>query len=301
MSIKSVFAAVGITIVELGVAPVSAGGPTRLEMDVYNPGAKGIFPVSSTIITGSTEVVLIDAQFQRSDAESLVTKLKATGKTLTTVYISHSDPDFYFGLDTITSAFPGVKVLATAQTVAAIKASKDGKLAYWTPILKENAPKRVIVPEVLQGDTLEVDDETLRIIGLDGATPGRTFVWVPSRKAVLGGVVVFANSHVWMADTQTVDSRRHWLQTLASIENLKPTLVVPGHYFPNADGTEPFSLESVVFTRNYLNVFEAEAAKATDSAALIAAMKARYPDIGGASSLELSAKVIKGEMQWPAK
>jgi len=32
------------------------------------------------------------------------------------------------------------------------------------------------------------------------------------------------------------------------------------------------------YTRDYLNSFEDEAAKATDSAALIAAMKKRYPN-----------------------
>lgn len=301
MNLKSVLTAIGVSIVGLGVAPVQAEVPGRLDIDVYNPGAKGIFPVSSEIISGSTEVVLIDAQFQRSDAESLVNKLKATGKRLTTVYISHSDPDYYFGLDTITSAFPGAKVLATPQTVSAIKTSKDGKLAYWGPILKDNAPRHIVLPEPLQGDTLNVNGKTLRIIGLEGPTPERTFVWVPSRKAVLGGVVVFANAHVWMADTQTIESRRHWLQTLTRIEGLKPALVVPGHYLPNADGTQPLTFNSVVFTRDYLNAFEAEAGKATDSAALIAAMKKRYPNAAGVSSLEMSAKVIKGEMKWPAE
>lgn len=76
-----------------------------LSMEVFNPGEKSIFPVSSEIISGKHEVALIDAQFQRDDAEELVKKIKATGKKLTTVYISHSDPDFYFGLDVIKAAF----------------------------------------------------------------------------------------------------------------------------------------------------------------------------------------------------
>ena len=41
-----------------------------------------------------------------------------------------------------------------------------------------------------------------------------------------------------------------------------------------------------------------EAAKAKDSAALIAALKQRYPDLGGTESLNLSAKVAKGELAW---
>ncbi|WP_063654155.1 hypothetical protein [Candidatus Arsenophonus triatominarum] len=70
-------------------------------------------------------------------------------KKLTTIYISHSDPDYYFALEVITNAFPNAKVLATAETVKAIKATKDGKLADWGPILKEQAPTKIIVPDVL--------------------------------------------------------------------------------------------------------------------------------------------------------
>jgi hypothetical protein len=75
--------------------------------------------------------------------------------------------------------------------------------------------------------------------------------------------------------------------------------VVPGHYLPNADGSAPYTIASVKFTRGYLKAFETEAAKAQDSAALIGAMKKRYPKLEDASSLELGAKVIKGEMKWP--
>jgi hypothetical protein len=55
----------------------------------------------------------------------------------------------------------------------------------------------------------------------------------------------------------------------------------------------------VTFTQNYLTTLEAELPKAKDSAALVAAMKKHYPNLKDESSLELSAKVLKGEMKWP--
>jgi len=286
----------------LSLAPLAAQAATAarpLKLDVYNPGAKSMFPVSSEIVTGQTDAVLIDAQFQRNDAEALVQKIKATGKKLTTVYISHSDPDYYFGLDVIHAAFPDAKIVATPQTVAAIQASKDGKLAHWGPILKDNAPRSLVVPEALSGDSLELEGRKIQVVGLDGPTPARSFAWIPSLKAVVGGIPVSANIHVWVADTQTLESRRDWLKTLDRIQALHPKTVVPGHYLPNADGSAPYTIASVKFTRGYLEAFETEAAKAQDSAALIAAMKKRYPKLEDASSLELGAKVIKGEMKWP--
>ncbi|MBJ2158277.1 MBL fold metallo-hydrolase [Variovorax sp. IB41] len=270
-----------------------------LKLDVYNPGAKSMFPVSSGLITGQNDAVLVDAQFQRNDAEALVQKIKASGKKLTTVYVSHSDPDYYFGLDVIQAAFPDAKIVATPQTVAAIQASKDGKLAHWGPILKDNAPKALVVPQPLTGDSLELEGRKIQVVGLDGPTPERSFAWIPSLKAVVGGIPVSANIHVWIADTQTPASRADWLKALGRIEALHPKTVVPGHYLPNADGSAPYTLASVKFTRGYLQAFETEAKKAKDSAALIAAMKKRYPKLQDTSSLELSAKVIKGDMKWP--
>lgn len=276
-------------------AASTAQAATPLKMEVYNPGEKSVFPVSSEIISGKTEVALIDAQFQRNDAEALVKKIQQSGKKLTTIYISQADPGFYFGLDVITKAFPQAKVLATPQTIEEIEATKTGKLAYWAPILKENAPTQVIVPQPLQGKSFTVDGQSIEVEGLDGPSPEKTFVWIPSLKAVVGGVMVSGNIHLWVADTQTPESRQHWLTTLEKIKALKPVTVVPGHYLDNA----PQTLASVTFTQNYLTKLNAEIPKAKDSAELIAAMKKHYPELKDESSLELSAKVLKNEMKWP--
>ncbi|HHE6469455.1 TPA: MBL fold metallo-hydrolase [Providencia rettgeri] len=266
-----------------------------LTLDVYNPGNNSVFPVSSEIISGSSEVVLIDAQFQKNDAQQLVDKIKKLNKKLTTIYISHSDPDYYFGLDTLTNAFPEAKVVATANTVEAIKATKDGKLAYWGGVLKDEAPTHIIVPEVIKGDSFTVDGERLEIKGLDSASPDRTYVWVPSLKAVVGGVIVSDNIHVWVADTQTEESRKNWQKTLKDIKALNPTIVVPGHF----TGASKLDTSTVSFTQKYLQDFENAAKTSKNSDELIQKIAVKYPQLDDKSSLELSAKVVKGEMQWP--
>ena len=265
-----------------------------LTLDVYNPGAAAIFPVTSVLVSGEKEAILVDAQFGKSQAEQVVEKIRASGKRLTTIYISHGDPDYYFGLETLVAAFPEANVLASAPTVEHIKATADDKLKYWGPILKSDAPSKTFVPQVLKGDSLTLEGKRLQIVGLDGPQPDRSFVWIPSIKTVVGGVVVAENIHVWMADTQTPKSHKDWLATLDSIEKLQPATVIPGHYL----GESVRSLVPVRFTAGYIKAFDEETAKAKDSAALIAAMKLRYPDLGEDSSLELSAKVAKGEMKW---
>lgn len=275
------------------IAPVHAAG-TGLTLTHFNPGDDAIFQVSSVLVSGQRDAILIDAQFGKSQAAKVVDMVRASGKTLTTIYISHGDPDFYFGLETVLAAFPDARVVATEPTVRHIKETVEAKIAFWGPKLGADAPSRAVIPQVLQGRTLTLEGQTLEITGLDGPQPDRTFVWIPSLKAVVGGVVVFGNLHVWMADTQTPQSHQDWLATLARIEQLAPVTVIPGHYAPGA----PLNLESVRYTQGYIRAFDTQAAKAADSAALIAAMKAQYPEAGAAASLDISAKVAKGEMKW---
>jgi glyoxylase-like metal-dependent hydrolase (beta-lactamase superfamily II) len=282
------------TLVSAVLAASAAVHAAPLQLEVFNPGEAAIFPVASVIVSGAKDAVLIDAQFSRGEALKLVERIRAGGKRLTTVYVSHSDPDFYFGLDVIHAAFPEAKIVATPQTIAGIEKKKDAKVAFWGPILKDNAPQSIIVPQPLAGDTIQLEGQALKIEGLKGATPDRSYVWIPSIKTVAGGVVVFNQLHVWTADTQTPESRRQWLATLKGIAALKPATVVPGHFAPGAALTP----DSIAFTSNYLVSFEAETAKAADSAALIARMKQLYPNAGLNAALDTSAKVAKGEMKW---
>ncbi|MEG0248424.1 MAG: MBL fold metallo-hydrolase [Pseudomonas sp.] len=278
----------------LGVMAQASAAEQPLQLDVYNPGTQALFPVSSVIVSGKHDAILVDAQFGKGQAEQVLAKLRASGKHLTTIYISHGDPDYYFGLQTLTEAYPKAKVVASAATVAHIKQTMDAKLAYWGPQMGADKPAKLIVPQVLNGNELKLEGQRLEVVGLDGPQPERSFVWIPSIKSVVGGVVVAHNLHVWMADTQTAQSHKDWLATLERIEQLKPQTVVPGHYL----GQPGEALEAVRFTAGYIRDFDQETAKASNAAELIAAMKKRYPDLGEESSLELSAKVAKGEMKW---
>lgn len=280
-------------IAGLGLLAVAAGALAQpLTLDIYNPRENAVFPVSSTLISGEKDAILVDAQFSNNEAQALVERIRASGKRLTTIFISHGDPDFYFGLDTLTRAYPDAKVLATPATVAYIEKTRAPKLAYWGPILKDSAPARTQVPEPLQGNALELEGQRIEVVGHD---PQHTSLWIPGIQAVVGGVLTSANIHLWVADAQSVEARQRWLKSLDEIEALRPTTLVPGHYL----GKPAMSLDDLRFTREYLLTLEQQLPQTKDSQALITAMKARYPHLQDESSLELSAKVLKGEMQWP--
>lgn len=261
---------------------------------VFNQGDKAIFPVSSVLITGKTNAILVDAQFSKADAEQLVAEIKASGKTLQQIYISHGDPDYYFGLEVIHAAFPEADIVATPATVAHIKATHTHKQKIWNPKLGKNAPATIIIPEVLDSDHLLLEGNTIKIIGLKGPTPDRTVLWIPSLKTVVGGIPVSYGSHVWMADTKDSQARENWLLTLNNIRALKPQAIIPGHFLGNL----PTGMTALDFTENYIRTFNTAVAESKNAQELIEKMKTRYPNLPAGPGLEISAKVSKGEMAW---
>ncbi len=295
LALAAGFASAPLPAAAAAPAAATAAKHSQLHLQTFHPGPQAMFSVSSVLIEGRHEAILVDAQFAARDARALAEKIRASGKRLTTIYISHGDPDYYFGLATLQDAFPQARIVATAQTVAHITQTQAGKLAYWGPKMGADVPARIVLPQVLDGDALQLEGQRLPLIGLDGPTPERTVLWVPSLRAIVGGIPVVAGEHVWMADTQTAQSHADWLQTLQHLQALKPKVVVPGHYAPGA----ALDASALRFTAGYIRAFDVEAGKAKDSAALVKAMQARYPALAGVASLELSAKVAKGEMQWP--
>jgi glyoxylase-like metal-dependent hydrolase (beta-lactamase superfamily II) len=264
-----------------------------LKLTVYDAPETSM-GVASVIVSGKIDAILVDAQFTLPEAERLVAELKKTGKNLKAIYISHGDPDFYFGLEVIKKYYPEVIVYATAQTVEHIKETAQGKLDVWGPQLKDAAPKNVVLPQVLKGKSLELEGQKLEILSTE-ASPEKSFVWIPSIRAVIGGINVFGdNFHLWLADDATAAKRVEWIAVLNKIIDLKPEVVVPAHAAAGA----AMNLASVNYTKQYLEVYEQELKKDKTSAGLIAALKKRYPNAKFLMALELSAKVNTGEMQW---
>ena len=268
---------------------------TPLTWKHFPAGENGFFR-APVLISGSRNAVLIDAGFTFPDGKALADAIQATGRTLTTIYISQGDPDYYFSLKPVRAAFPRARVIAASATIAAIKGNIDKKLATWGPQLKDNGPQSladIVMPEAFDESSFPVDGHAIEIVDVPGLAKVR-YLSVPSLNAIVGGVFLFAGVHVWTADTPGSAARAQWIRNLDALAARKPAIVVPGHMVPGA----ATDASSIAYTRDYLVAFEEELGKSADSAALIAAMTRRYPNAGMGVALQIGAKVAKGEMQW---
>lgn len=288
------FAAAGVATALLGVNNAMAAS-TPLTLQHFPAGEHGFFR-APVLISGAREAVLIDGGFTLPDGRALVDAIKASGKTLTTIYISQSDPDYYFSLGPIKAAFPAARVIAASATIAAIESSVEKKLATWGPQLKDNGPQTlsdIVMPEPFDGASIPLEGQAIEIVNAEGLA-NRRYLALKSLDAVFGGVLVFSGVHVWTADTPGIEGRKAWIKTLDAMAARKPAVVIPGHMAPTA----AIDVSAIRYTRDYLVAFEEELAKAADSAALIAAMTQRYPSAGMGVALQIGAKVATGEMKW---
>lgn len=264
-----------------------------LKLKIYHADSES-FHVNAVVVSGKSEAMVIDTGFTRADALRVAANVLDSGKTLKTIFISNADPDFYFGAEVLKGIFPQAQVLTTPAVRAQIQAKLADKVAFWGPKMGANAPQQPIVPDLLPGNTLTVDGETIEVRGTTGELAHRPYVWIPSIKTVTGNIAIFSNLHVWTADTQKASERRAWIAQLNEIEALKPATVVPGHMTAGS----ALNASAIRYTRNYLQRFDAEAAKAKTGAELIWAMTKAYPKAGEVMALDIGAKVNKGEMKW---
>ena len=278
----------------LAIVFSTAHAAQPLTVKVYNADGNS-FNVNSALVTGEKEAIVIDAGFTRADALRIAANVLDSGKQLTTIYVSQADPDYYFGVEALKEVFPQADVVSSRAVLDKLAPKLAGKLAFWAPKMGANAPRKPVVPRALEGTVLKLEDQTIEIRGTQGLLAHRPYAWIPSIKAIVGNIGVFGNMHVWTADTQTVAERAAWVAQLDEMAALKPELVIPGHM---RAGTK-LDASSIAFTKDYLQAFEKALPAAKTSTELVNAMKLAYPQItDGVMSLDIGAKVNKGEMKW---
>lgn len=248
---------------------------------------------SAVLVTGETEALLVDAGFTRADGHRLVSAILDSGKRLTTVFVSHADPDFYFGLEVVADAFPDAALVATPIVIEHIRSSFEGKLKAWAA-LGANLPTRLVDITPLVADALVVDGQQLELKGGSAALPDRHYLWNAEHRAIIGGVLVFQQEHVWTADTATPELRAAWVALLDEMQALDPELVIPGHRLPDT----ATDVSAIDYTRSYLQAFETIVGQSADGAAVTAALVERYPSAGMLIAAQIGPKVAKGEMTW---
>jgi glyoxylase-like metal-dependent hydrolase (beta-lactamase superfamily II) len=247
------------------------------------------WPASSvSLISGARDAVLVDALITFDEARQVAEWIRAKGKRLTTVYITHGHGDHIFGLNTLLAAFPDARAVALAEVMPAIQSqATPGYLEFWGGLFPGQIPEQPVLPEALDGNVIDLEGHELRLISVGQSdTDPSTVVHVPDLNAVVGGDVCYNRIHVWLALTNH-DARLAWIDTIGKIEALSPRVVVAGHKAPGAPDDD--LAELIAGTRQYIIDFDEAERISSSREELVEKMLAAHGDRGNPYTLWTAA------------
>jgi glyoxylase-like metal-dependent hydrolase (beta-lactamase superfamily II) len=247
--------------------------PKQFVIQVVTP-AGDQFWTNSVIIEGTHEVMLVDAQLTKTNAEKVLQAIKATNKPLSIIYITHEHADHFLGLEVFKEAYPRVRILANSLVVDRINQIYQQKIDKWKGLLGSDAASHVVAISKYDDNFIRFEHTNIEILkNLQGDTNANTMLWLPGQKTLIAGDILFNDLHVYTAETD-MDARKRWLDSLQKIRDLRPAVVIPGH---SKVGAPVDATSAIDFTEKYLLIFEEELNKAKTPDDLVKAMKARFP------------------------
>lgn len=273
-----IFALVASSIACSATDPVEEP-PLHLEVFTSTPNG---YSVTSTLVYGEEELILIDPQFLLSEARQVVDMIRATGRTLTTIYTTHAHPDHFLGVAAIREAFPDARYVALPEVADRMVTSWPARRNFWYPTYGDDLPsEEAILPEPLEEPVMMLEGHELRItgelVGLDGG--GNSFVHIPAINAVVTGDIIFRSHLRPPEDTAPL------YETLDMIRALDPEIVVAGHQGKGSPN-DPSVLD---FIPNYIDDFRRMAAESESAEELQGKMLEAYPGLAREDALETAA------------
>jgi cyclase len=218
---------------------------------------------NAVAILSNDGVLVFDSNGTPASSAAVLAEIRRlTDQPVKYVVNSHWHWDHWYGTETYTHAFPGVKVVAHEKTRAmmsgpAIEFNRHGletdlpgyvasleKAVATKPqlqplldedrfFLEQKQKVHLIEPGVTFTDrlSLRLGDRTIEVLHYDRAvTPGDTFLYLPKEKIVITGDLLVNPVSFALSSYPT-----GWLRTLEKIDALDATVLVPGHGEPLRD------------------------------------------------------------------
>src|SRR3954447_25958254 len=103
-------------------------------------------PMTSTLIFGERDAVLVDALTTVTEAEALASWLSLHHRTLTTIYITHGHLDHFTGLSVLLQRFPEARAIATPASVEVMRQQVE-RVPIYRKLWPGQLPETLTLPE----------------------------------------------------------------------------------------------------------------------------------------------------------
>ena len=150
------------------------------------------FWTNSVIIEGEHEVMLVDAQLTRKNADKILQEINTTKKPLSIIYITHEHADHFLGLEIFKEAYPRVRIIANSAVVDRINQVYQEKIDKWQKILGSGATSRVVTISKFDANFIEFEGSKIEVLkNIRGDTDENTMLWIPGQRILIAGDVLF--------------------------------------------------------------------------------------------------------------
>src|SRR2546425_2857490 len=249
-------------------------------------------PISSTLISGERDAILVDTPITVDQSRALVNWLVARGKNLTTIYATHGHGDHFFGTSTVLERFPSARFVARPEVIKIMRqqASPESLATIWNPRFPGQISSHLAIAEELTGDVINLEGHDLVSVPL-GFTDiaSTTCLHVPSIGLIVAGDAAYNGVHLHLSESPDQQKRQEWIAALDKMESLKPRAVIAGHKRVGNDDSPGILGE----TRKYVRDFERLAMQTTTARDLYDQMLKLYPEWGNRGALWSSVRAIK--------
>src|SRR5882762_2457306 len=161
-----------------------AGGQQGFSIKVFT-SRDDQFWTNSVIIEGVHEVMSVDAQLTRTNAESVLQEIKATKKPLSIIYITHEHADHFLGLEVFSEAYPKARIIASAAVVDRINTVYQEKIDKWKKVFGSGATSHVAAIGTLDGNFIQFESSQIEVLkNIQGDTDENTMLWIPGHSKV---------------------------------------------------------------------------------------------------------------------
>lgn len=223
------------------VLPLLASPPVFAELtpladNVYayvggsDASAAASFAANAGIVIGRDGVLVVDTLVSAKEGERFLSDIrKVTDKPIKYVVNTHTHLDHAFG---------NCVFAKLGATVISQQADRDMLAKTGAEVLK-NAANFGLTPEQMEGTeivlpsltfetkmTIDLGDETVELIRTAPShTAGSTVVYIPSKKLLFAGDILFTDFHPYLADGDLAG----WTRTLDMLLAMDLEKIVPGH------------------------------------------------------------------------